>query len=117
MRALFMVLLGLFLGSAQAQTGHSAAMGIGVSTCAQFADLYRLDSSSAEDYYFSWAQGFLSGWNAAQLAAKEPTWDLASLDIKAQEAYLRSYCDQHPLGNFLDAIMNLTTQFKRNPAP
>ena len=116
MRALFMVLMGLLVASAQAQTKPSAAMGIGTSTCAQFADLYRLDPSF-EDTYFSWAQGFLSGWNSAQIAAKEPYWDLASLDTKAQEAYLRSYCDQPPLGNFFGAVMNLTTQFKRNSAP
>jgi len=39
--------------------------------------------------------------------AKKPYVNLAKLDVKAQEALLRRYCDQHPLGNYLDAVFNL----------
>jgi hypothetical protein len=53
-----------------------AMQGVGVYTCSQFANIYKSDSNFAEDLFFNWAQGYMSGWNAAQLDAKKPSINL-----------------------------------------
>jgi hypothetical protein len=104
-RTLFMT-MALF-SIVQANAKDMALQGAGATTCAVFANLYKLDSERTENLYFTWTQGYLSGWSAAQMDAKKPYVNLAKLDVKAQEALLRRYCDQHPLGNYLDAVFNL----------
>jgi hypothetical protein len=112
-----LILLGLLIGSANAEAGEVAAMGIGTLTCTVFADMYKLDPTEAENVYFAWTQGYLSGSNAALIAEGKPFRNLASMDTKDQEAYLRRYCDQHPLGNYIDAVMSLSTNFAMVPPP
>ena len=88
-------------------TKQFAAMGFGTSTCTQFANQYKSDPQWAETNYFTWAQGFMSGWNMAQVAAKQPTVNLAAMSAAMQQQDIRSYCDQHPLASFIHATLNL----------
>ena len=63
-----------------------------------------------ENSYFAWAQGFLSGHNFAVLAyAKNSSVapDLKSLSLEEQQAFIRQYCDAHPLGSYMDAVLDL----------
>jgi hypothetical protein len=107
------LLLGALASVAQAQPNKDfAAMGIGTSTCTQFANLYKGNPQFAENLYFTWAQGFLSSWNMNQMVTKQPYWNLGSLTTTEQETLLRQYCDQHPLGNFVDAIFDLLTHLE-----
>jgi hypothetical protein len=96
----------------QANAEDFAIQGVGTSTCTKFANIYKSDAQFAENLYFTRTQGYLSGWNAAQIDAKKPTLNLALLDIKSQEASLRRYCDQHPFGDYLDAVFNLMLELK-----
>jgi hypothetical protein len=41
-------------------------MGAGSSTCADYTQEYRRDPDTANNLYFSWAQGFMSGQNVAR---------------------------------------------------
>jgi hypothetical protein len=101
--------------TAHAENGKDFAMqGVGTSTCTQFANLYKSDAQYWEAQFFAWAQGFMSGNNFAQVSDNQPyTYlNLGSLDTKAQQASIRRYCDQHPLGSYLDAVENLMTQLE-----
>lgn len=105
-----------FINLAQANAKEIAVQGIGVSTCTQFANFYKVDAQSAENVFFAWAQGYLSGWNTAQIDAKQPTLNLALMDTKEQREFLRRYCDQHPLGNYIDAVDHLMFELQYKEA-
>src|SRR6516165_8207555 len=99
--------MGLIVTIAQTEPRKTFALiGYGASTCAQFANLFKLDQGF-EDIYFSWAEGYLSGWNDAQLKTTKSFRDLSSLSTNEQQAFLRSYCDQHPLSGYLEAVWTL----------
>lgn len=89
-----------------------AAAGLGASTCTEFANFYRADAVTTEQTYFSWAQGFFSGYNFVQGAIHKPIQNLASVDYERQKAIIRRYCDQHPLALYLDAVLELLNEFQ-----
>jgi hypothetical protein len=60
-------------------------------------------------------QGYLSGWNHILVITGQPFFDMGSLTTERQKARLRSYCDQHPLGNFMEAVWALTEELKMAP--
>ncbi len=119
MRALsILTALGLIIvaaNTAQPETRQFAVMGIGTSTCAVFANMYKGDPQFAEQQFFVWAQGYLSGWNHGLMITGQPMFDMGSLSTQRQFARLRSYCDQHPLGNFLEAVWTLAEELKMLP--
>jgi hypothetical protein len=84
-----------------------SAMGIGATTCGEFATKYKKQPEAIETLYFTWAQGFLTGANVSRLAAKQPARDLNSKPLSEQKAYLRSYCDSHPLSEYFLAVLSL----------
>jgi len=45
----------------------------------------------------SWVDGFMSGWNLASLAKREPVRDFEKESYEQHEQYIRSYCDNYPL--------------------
>src|SRR5690348_732225 len=86
-----------FFSTAQAQGNKDYAfMGLGVSTCAKFAEMYKLSPDQAELSFFTWAQGFMSGLNSVLLVRRQPFTNLAAWDTDRQEQYLRYYCSDHP---------------------
>lgn len=107
----------LFTTAAVAQTEnrHFAAIGVGTVTCGVFANMYKGDPQGAGQQYFAWVQGYLSGRNDVLIANQQPTLDLGSLSTGTQLARLRAYCDQHPLGHFLEAVWALGAELKTVP--
>jgi hypothetical protein len=101
--------------AAHAENGENFAMqGVGTATCTQFANHYKSEPQFWEDRYFTWAQGFMSGHNFATMGDKPPysIINLALLDTEAQRTSIRRYCDQHPLGSYLDAVTNLMLEIQ-----
>jgi hypothetical protein len=98
------ILVSLFLLSL---SGHVDAaekmdgMGIGVRTCAKFADDMRT-TQGAEGIYFTWAQGFMSGVNSMLAAGKHR--DLGGKSVEAEQSFIREFCDQRPLARYLNAV-------------
>ena len=82
--------------------------GAGLEPCGKFADLYGTDPAAAESFYYSWAQGLLSGMNVA-LHVEGSTTDLTDsrYDTDAQQSYLRRYCNEHPSTPYFGAVMSL----------
>ena len=88
--------------------------GFGLSTCGEFAHATELEGD-----YFAWAQGFMSGWNwgnvlsqglsqSRQNQAGLITYrDMTAWSVAAQKAYIRTYCNDHPLEDYLDAVLGL----------
>src|SRR5262245_33327002 len=91
-----------------------ATMGVGNENCSNFAKFYQTAPQFVEEYYFAWAQGFLSGTNSHAIANKGTVRDLSSMSIKQQQQFLRDYCDKHPLADYMAGVLDLYLQFKRS---
>jgi hypothetical protein len=87
----------------------TAAAGVGVGSCSEFARKYKEDPDLAETVYFSWAQGFMSGWNYDLLNSKQPIYDLSSQTMQQQQFFIRNYCNQHPLATFSEAVFEIVS--------
>lgn len=80
--------------------------GLGATSCAEFAQLYKRDPKSTELYFFTWAQGYMSGLNMGLLASKQPAKELGS-ETNDQTLALRTYCSDNPLKTYMDAVLDL----------
>jgi hypothetical protein len=103
MRILSTIAIIAFLGT-QAAADGMAVQGAGTATCGEFAQVYRLDPSRTELVFGSWAQGFVSGQNRVTLHSGRYV-DLSENKIEGQNAYLRRYCDEHPLAPFYKGVI------------
>jgi hypothetical protein len=86
---------------------RSTAVGLGVRTCAQFAEEYRKDPKGFDDLYFQWAQGLLSGMNSGLSDLNRIELLPVGFGSEKQQAFIRLYCDQHPLSFYLQAVYAL----------
>jgi len=98
------IIISMATISASAET---AFWGVGAKTCGVFANYYKINPKLADDLYFSWAQGFLSGINYKSIVVNGDSRDLSSIDIEQQMTHVRKYCDERPLADFIDAVMDL----------
>jgi hypothetical protein len=57
-------------------------MGFGTATWALFANIYKDNPERTEINFFAWAQGYMSGWNRAQMKQGQPTINLALLQTQ-----------------------------------
>jgi hypothetical protein len=116
-RFVLVILGGLTIGSA---VNGAEMTGVGSQTCAKFASDYRSSPEFTENLYFTWAQGYLGGLNMGirimgvrmtDAKAKEKNGrDLMGLTLDAQMAFLRDYCNQHPLAAYYQAVVQLFSQ-------
>jgi hypothetical protein len=112
---LMLAVVFLALGSCSAFSAEGVAAGIGISSCGQFANEYK-KAPDIETYYFYWAQGYMSAFNIGSIADQKAWRNLGAMTPEEQQRHLRSYCDKHPLGMYLDAVHDLLSAlpYKRN---
>jgi hypothetical protein len=96
----------LFLGSvtlaAQTMSGNGAKQ------CGDFMQAVRLKSDIAINGYISWAQGFISGFNWANVSGKDVIIDPAGLKY-----WLVNYCGTEPEVSFYQAVQQLISEQAR----
>jgi hypothetical protein len=95
---------------AYADNSYSYGEGAGNQTCGDFAEMYRVNTRAAEGVYFSWAEGFMTGWNIALMPKGEdvpPSVNLKAVPIEQQRQHIRDYCDEHPLTQYAQAVADL----------
>ena len=83
--------------------------GLGMRSCAAFASDYAANPTVAEATYFAWAEGFMSGLNFMAAVNKMPSRHIAggNESMHSYQIYIRSFCDNHPLANYADAVAKL----------
>ncbi len=99
----------VFLISLPQTAGSQPVMrGAGLTPCSEFTDLYETDPAAAEAFFYSWAQGLMSGMNVA-LNVDGNVTDLADsrFDVDAQLSHLRRYCDERPVILYFGAVVSL----------
>jgi hypothetical protein len=101
-----MAAAGLSVILAHDVAAQTKGSGIGNTSCAQFAELYREAPDDTETLYYSWAQGVMSGLNVSLRGARA---DLLphNFDADDQKAYMRRFCDKRPSAFYIDAVMDL----------
>jgi hypothetical protein len=93
----------------------SSVVGRGAETCGSFATTYSRDPQRAEALYYSWAQGYMSGFNFAISANGGIEADLSALPVDTQLFRLRHYCDDHPLQEYIEAVIDLFEALRSAP--
>jgi hypothetical protein len=68
-----------------------------------------LQESSITGMVFGWAQGFMSGMNAGK-ADTGFYFDLSSVSIEEQWAFITEYCRQNPSKQIVDAVIELVSK-------
>lgn len=87
-------------------------IGPGTMSCADFGSAYRDDPKNAENLFFSWALGFMSGLNTELLEHGET--DLRAMPMEKQKELVRSYCKEHPQAAYFAAIFDLYNRMRRD---
>jgi hypothetical protein len=96
----------LTMASSTASAEPAAGQGVGTYTCGEAAQGVRRDRQ-LDLIYFSWAQGWMTGWNLAQMNANQPTADLNARPLADQRDFIKVYCALHPEGLYMDAVRQL----------
>ena len=100
----------LLAGAARAeQSGVVVGMyqGIDTTSCGQFAKLYRDDPQDTEDVFFTWGSGFLTALNLGMVRETGKYYNLGSMPLEVQKEFLRHYCANNPLKDYVSALLAL----------
>lgn len=111
------VLLAFTAAPANASMNMSYA-GAGLQSCEEFSERYRAAPRETENFYFSWAQGFMSGrnrelQNLSMQGNHQLIRDLDSMETEAQKLFIRRYCSENPLRIYVGAVENLYLLLKQ----
>ena len=102
------VLVAALILAATASTGLAeedvgTIAGAGWVSCGEYAARYQQSPKSTEDYFYAWAQGYMSGVNQASLIRK----NLRGWRIEKQKDTIRAYCEKHPLAAYGEAVQSV----------
>lgn len=89
------------------QTAAAAEFeGAGIQLCSDFNHLLKEDQLAASNFYFNWAEGFMSGLNIARLNDETA---FKSMTAEEQEAQIQRYCYTHPTDQYFKGVIDLYT--------
>ena len=95
-------------------TSKLAALRFDDYSCAEIAQL-RKNSPMVDALFFTWARGFISGWNAS---ADKPVLkiDPAAMRQDEQLKFIQSFCEKNPSKLYLAGVMELLAKLKYQKA-
>jgi hypothetical protein len=111
MKRLLMAALLVASASAASAAGQGNGYGLGMDSCAVFAQKYGANPDVAESLYFTWAQGFMSALNLEASANGKVYRIINGNDMSNQKMLIRSYCNEHPLTQYVAAVLDLYERF------
>ena len=108
MRYLTIIAVGVLMTANTAVSDDVA--GAGGRSCGKFL----ADSETGREilgaFYFSWAQGYLTGLNTKYLLCQELSTDLS--DVAAIKFWIKNYCEENPLDQYLMAVTKLWAELR-----
>src|SRR5262245_54418233 len=103
-RIAFGVAVLLFASPRLSAQEEWAMWGLGVHSCAEFAEQYQHGSNDVEQLYFLWAQGYMSAMNIVRATFLKMPWiDYKATPADVQKKYLRTFCEHNPRKMYMDA--------------
>ena len=112
----------LCMGTA-AHAEPSFYRGAGVLLCARFnqqLNATKVKARATENYFFAWAQGYMSGLNETLEARMGRYRDLNSVSTDNQKQSLRTFCAKNPASMYregIGALLNAMTEVHSTRAP
>ena len=105
---MFLILAFSILGGGiRPASAEASIVGAGTQQCGLF--LSNLEEAPAiKDFYVSWMQGFLSGWNVGMFATSGETVDI--MGWEGQFRWVLNFCEENPLDTFGLATSSLFTE-------
>jgi hypothetical protein len=97
----------------------AATKGVGAQSCAQFGKDRQKSPERWELLYFAWAEGYMSGLNTALIFQygtdkNDMSTDLGKWSVDKQEVSIRSYCAEHPLKDYREAVEALFSDMRKD---
>src|SRR6516164_4877503 len=96
MRAIALAILSLWICATAASGQQQGLIGPGAASCGQYAQGVRAQGAPMRNYFFAWAQGFLSGLNSPPMLVNKDA-NLGGRSPDDQQRFIDQYCDQRPL--------------------
>jgi hypothetical protein len=62
--------------------------------------------------FFTWARGFISGWNGASKDKPVLKVDPAEMPLDEQQKFIQAFCDENPAKYYLEAVFALMAKLK-----
>jgi hypothetical protein len=106
MRQVVLATVSFWISITTASAQDLSWVGPGAASCTQYAQSVRSGGEDMHSFFFSWAQGFLSGLNTRPLLSGKPT-NLAARPTNYQQAFIDRYCDERPLATYVNAVLSL----------
>lgn len=108
---------------AKAENLPPTIFGAGTMSCGQFAEYYQRDPDGAQLFFFSWVQGYISGFFTfaafAAVASGMTSDELAkqpffrkSMDPEVWFLHIRRFCDNRPLASVYEAANDLMEKLR-----
>ena len=103
--------------SAAAAREPTLKWGLGVRSCAKFAQDFKENPETWEAIYYVWAEGYMTGFNIARSSFLGQDIDLNRYDRSEQwrRESIREYCATHPLAPYSEAVVNLVAELAKPP--
>ena len=98
--------IALLMSAATDSMAETYSIGPGMATCSQFRSEIAQDPLSEYNFYW-WAQGWLSGINAAEATAcgrPRVMYDLFAVSVELQMLTIRQFCAAHPSAQYTQAV-------------
>ena len=110
--------IALVCASISAAREPTLKWGLGVRSCAKFAQDFKENPESWETIYYVWAEGYLTGFNVALGVLRGQSVDLNPHERSEQwrRESIREYCASHPLAPYSEAVINLLNELAEPPA-
>jgi hypothetical protein len=107
MRLCIVLRIGFLLALTDNAGAASDIYNLGKSTCGKYLEQNRVNAQHADDMFFSWANGYLSGMNEAIASTGQPRHDLGATSAESKAKFIQDYCKEHPLGDYLNSVLAL----------
>ena len=106
-----------FLQLIAASAAYAGAYGLGKTSCAEFAIMYRSNPYRTEQLFFDWAQGFISGMDLYSVffTKSERLKTGSKFELEPMKLIIREYCDKHPLQLYYMAVLDTYTHLPSSP--
>jgi hypothetical protein len=88
----------------------AAGGGVGIYPCAEFTKVR--DKPDLEVLFFTWAQGFLTGWNMGVPNDTGLSVEFSKLNRDEQKHFIREYCEANPTKRYLESVIALMAKLR-----
>jgi hypothetical protein len=88
----------------------AAGGGVGIFPCSELTKA--LENPNMEAVFFTWAQGFLTGWNLGTPDETGLSVDMSGLDRDEQKQFMRDYCEANPTKRYLEGVIALMSRLR-----